>query len=175
MGGGGYVSGNGGFYGGAKNVNQLEDIARMELQKDTLPPRRKVFLSFRHTDKRLVDSLRGQAKNESSDLDFIDMSLKVPFNSKNAEYIKRGIQARIDQSSVTLVAVSEDTHKSDWVNWEIEESLRRGKGVVAVNITKNDSVKMLPAAIDQNRNKIKVVPWKHQEMMDAIDEAAEKR
>jgi hypothetical protein len=173
MGGSGYVSG-GGFYGGAKNVKQLEDVAKEELQKETSPPRRKVFVSFRHTDKRMIDFLRGQAKNEGSELDFIDMSLKVPFNSENAEYIKRGIRARIDQSSVTLVAVSEDTHKSEWVNWEVEESIRRGKGVVVVNISKKDSVKM-PAAVEANKDKIKVVQWKHEQIMSAIDEAAEKR
>jgi len=174
MGGSGYVSGGGSFYGGASNVKELEDVAKKELQKETPTTRRKVFVSFRHTDKKMIDFLRGQAKNEGSELDFIDMSLKVPFNSENAEYIKRGIRARIDQSSVTLVAVSEDTHKSDWVNWEVEESLKRGKGVVVVNISKNNNVKM-PAAVESNRDKIKVVAWKHKDIMDAVDEAAENR
>lgn len=102
------------------------------------------------------------------------MSLRVPFNSENAEYIKRGIRERIKQSSVTLVFVSEDTHKSEWVNWEIKESLRLGKGVVVVNASKNPNVKM-PDAVNENRSHIRVVPYRHREIMDAINEAAENR
>ena len=122
----------------------------------------------------MVDFLRGQAKNEGSELDFIDMSLKVPFDSDNADYIKRGIRARIDQSSVTMVAVSEATHKSDWVNWEVRESIKMGKGVIVVKIKKDRPVRM-PTAVEENRDKIKVINWNHKEIMDAIDEAAERR
>jgi len=41
-----------------------------------------------------VNLLRGQARNENSDLEFSDWSLSEPFDSKNAEYIKRGIRER---------------------------------------------------------------------------------
>lgn len=168
MGGGGGLS-----FGGTSDLEKLEDIARKELKKESQEPRRKVFISFIHTDKNEVDLFRGQAKNENSDLDFIDMSLHVPFNSENAEYIKRGIRERIKQSSVTVVFVSEDTHKSDWVNWEINESLQLGKGVVVVNI--GDSSTRMPSAAIENKDKVRIVPWKHQDLMDAINERAENR
>lgn len=168
MGGGGGLS-----FGGTSDLERLEDIARKELKKEPQEPRRKVFISFVHTDKTKVDLFRGQAKNDNSDLDFIDMSLQVPFNSENAEYIKRGIRERIKQSSVTVVFVSEDTHKSDWVNWEINESLRLGKGVVVVN-TGDPSTRMPSGAIE-NKDKVRIVPWKHQDLMNAINERAENR
>lgn len=167
MGGGG----GGSYYGGTIDIDKLEGIAREELKKEVPAPRKRVFLSFRHTDKTKVDLLRGQAKNENSGLDFIDMSLQVPFKSEDAEYIRNGIRARIEQSSVTLVIVSDSTHESDWVNWEIRESLKLGKGVVVVNIS-NDSLVKMPDAVNENKSRIRIVPWDHSEIMNAINAAA---
>lgn len=172
-------SGGGGFFGGTSyrgtdSLSKLEDVARQELGKTAPPERRKVFISFRDEDKTLVEYLRGQAKNTNSNLDFIDMSLQVPFNSENAEYIKQGIRARIKQSSVTAVMMTDNTHESDWVNWEIRESIRLGKGVIVIDKRSNTSSK-LPAAVTENTKNIKIVPWKHKEIMDAVDVAAENR
>lgn len=55
--------------------------------------------------------------------------------------------------------VSEDTHKSDWVNWEINESLRLGKGVVVVNT--GDPSTIMPSVAIENEDKVRIVPWKH--------------
>ncbi len=169
-------SGGGGFFdrGGSSSLSRLEDVARKELTKEAPPERRKVFISFRGEDKILVDYLRGQAKNTNSNLDFIDMSLQVPFDSENAEYIKQGIRARIKQCSVTAVMVTDETHQSPWVNWEIRESIALGKGVIVIDKRK-DSNSQLPAAVLENKKDIKIVPWKHKDIMDAIDNAAENR
>ena len=100
------------------------------------------------------------------------MSLQVPFNSENAEYIKQGIRARINQSSVTLVMATDDTHQSEWVNWEIEESLRQEKGVLAM-YSGDKPPSNLPDVIQKNN--IKVVPWNHETLMKEIERAAKKR
>lgn len=173
MGGGG-PGGIGGYGGTPTDIDRLEDLAREELGREEPKPRRRVFISFRHTDKTEIELFRGRAKNERTDLDFIDMSLRVPFNSENAEYIKRGIRKRIEQSSVTVVYVSDDTHQSEWVNWEIEESVRQNKGVVVID-ARSDSTKKMPDAVTENRDSVKIVPKKDKEIMSAIDEAAENR
>jgi len=154
------------------DVDKLQDIARRELEKLAPEPRRRVFLSFRGEDKTLVDLFRGQAKNKNTDLDFIDFSLRAPFNSENAEYIKRGIRERIRQSSVTVVLIAESTYKSEWVDWEIRESVRLGKGVVGVRL-KDDSSIRTPDAIEEHG--FRVVGWNHAEIRQAIDKAAENR
>ena len=171
MGGGG----GGGWtpsYGGVSDIDRLQDIARKELEKPAPEPRRRVFLSFRGEDKTLVDLFRGQAKNKNTDLDFIDFSLRAPFNSENAEYIKRGIRERIRQSSVTVVLFTESTYKSEWVDWEIRESAKLGKGVVGVRLKDDPSIK-IPDAIKEYG--FKVVGWNHAEIRQAINEAAENR
>ena len=172
-GGGGFFSG-GGSYGGASDLSKLEDVARKELGKEAPPERRKAFISFRFEDKTLVEYLRGQAKNSNSDLDFIDMSLQVPFNSKDSDYIKQGIKARIQQSSVTVVMATDDTHKSEWVNWEISESLKLGKGVIVIDKRSNKSSKLPDAVAGSNKN-VQVIPWKHDEIMDAINKATKNK
>jgi len=158
-----------------QDVEKLEKIARKEIEKKKEPqetPRRRVFISFQNDDLNEVNLFRGQAKNEDSDLDFIDSSLKVPFNSANAEYIKRGIRDRIDQCSVTVVFIGKNTHKSEWVDWEVCESIKRGKGVVAV-ISNDDPSIIIPKAVKDNN--IKVVPWKHAKIKSAIEDAATNR
>ena len=125
-----------------------------------------------HEDEGLVNYLRMQAKNEKSGIDFIDMGLRAPFRSDNAEYIKQGIRARIARSSVTVVMVTDKTSRSHWINWEVEETMRQGRGVVAIDKRSSRSSRM-PNAINRNRNKVKIVPWKEKEVMEAIDKAAE--
>ncbi|MCW4052344.1 MAG: TIR domain-containing protein [Candidatus Bathyarchaeota archaeon] len=154
------------------DVEKLKDIARRELEKPAPEPRRRVFLSFRGEDKTLVDLFRGQAKNKNTDLDFIDFSLRAPFNSENAEYIKRGIRERIRQPSVTVVLITESTHQSEWVDWEIRESVRLGKGVIGVRLRDDSSMK-IPSAMEEHG--FRVVGWNHSEIRQAINEAAENR
>ena len=156
---------------GPTRIDKLENIARREIRKTEPPkPRRRVFLSFRGEDKDLVNLFRGQAKNEYSDLDFIDFSLRVPFRSENVQYIERGIRERIKNSSVTIVLIGKSTYKSEWVDWEIRESLRLGKGVRAVKL--RDSVKTPEALVEHG---IEPLPWNLKMVNQAIQEAAEKR
>lgn len=150
----------------------FEKHSKKEIEEANGEKIRNVFISFSSDDLNEVELLRGQAKNENSNIAFNDYSLKEPFNSKDADYIKRGIREQIRQSSVTVVYLSENTADSEWVNWEIRESLAMGKGVLAMH--KGDTPpKRLPDAITENN--IKVLPWKQQQINDAIQEKAESR
>ena len=138
------------------DVNSLIEKAKEEIRQAERAQRKNVFLSFAYEDLNEVNLLRGQAKSENSNIEFNDWSVREPYNSSRAEYIKQRIGERISQSSVTVVYVSNDTAKSEWVNWEIEESLRRNKAVLAVH--KGDSApSVLPKSIRDNG--IRVVSW----------------
>lgn len=153
---------------GIPSLGRLEEIARREIKEKKPPqPRRRVFLSFRGEDEDVVDLFRDQAKSEFSDLDFIDLSVRFPFRSKDAEYIRRGIRERIRLSSVTIVLIRETTYKSDWVDWEIKESLKLGKGIIAVNL--KEGVRTPKTLVD---NDIKPLPWDQKRINEAIQEAA---
>jgi len=162
-------SGGGGFSLNEKQLKSLEDRAREALRKTDQPERRNVFLSFCYEDIDEVNLLRGQAKNEDSNLEFNDWSLREPFDSQNAEYIRRGIRERIRQASVTMVYLSNHTASSKWVDWEIRQSIELGKGVIGVY--KGDAPpSVLPAACREFA--VKLVPWKHHHLSKAIEQAA---
>jgi hypothetical protein len=152
-------------------IKKLEELAKKRI-RESLPKKRSIFISFAGDDLNEVNLLRAQAKNEKTDLDFVDRSLKEPFDSKNEEYIKRGIRERIKQCSVTVVYVTENSINSTWVDWEIRESIALGKGIIAMY--KGDSPpSKVPAAIEEFN--IKLVSWSHEELSKAIDEAAKAR
>lgn len=150
-------------------LRRLEQKAKESLAKGA---KCNAFISFVTEDLDEVNLLRGQAKNENSDIEFNDWSLKEPFDSEKAEYIRRGIRERIRQCSVTIVYVSEKTADSKWVDWEIRESIALGKGVVAMYQGEKPPSR-IPGAISEN--KIPLVPWSQKALSEAIRRASKDR
>lgn len=132
---------------------------------------RNVFLSFEQEDLDLVNLFRGQVKNPSNPLEFSDYSVKVPFDSTNADYIKREIKDLINKSSVTLCLIGYRTQSSRWVNWEIRMSRELKKGLVGVKLH-NSPLDLTPDQLTYADAEI--VNWEIPKIVDAI-ERAEKR
>jgi antiphage defense system Thoeris ThsB-like protein len=153
----------------SSDLDKLEEIAKDALSDNDSS--RHVFLSFNHKDINDVNMLRGQAKNPNNDLKFDDHSVKEPFNSRNAEYIKQKIREKIRRCSVTIVYLSSNSTHSDWVNWEIKESMRLGKGVIGV-YTGTRPVKLPKEFTDNN---CKAVKWSHLNLKHEIEKASENR
>lgn len=160
--------GGGGGGGRGLSPDELKDLeqrAKKSMRGSGGAEKCNVFISFVSEDLNEVNMLRGQAKNENSDIEFNDWSLKEPFDSEKAEYIKRGIRERIRQCSVTVVYVSDKTADSKWVDWEIRESIAMGKGVVAMHKGYSPPARLPKAATE---NKVPVVPWNQKELAKAI-------
>lgn len=157
-----------------RDLDKLEELAKQSLRESRQTAKRNVFISFAYDDYTEVNLLRGQAKNENATLEFNDWSLREPFDSSRAEYIKTGIRERIAQSSVTLVYLSRQTANSKWVDWEIRESIRQGKGILAV--FKGDAPpKVLPRALVEFNDRVRLTSWTHEGLARAIEEAATRR
>lgn len=156
----------------SSDIKSLEERVKQRLTEAKSNVSRHVFISFDHEDLDEVNLLRGQAKNDNVDLKFDDHSVKDPYDSNNADYIRRQIREKIDKCSVTMVYLTAKSATSKWVNWEIEESLKHGKGVIGVY--KNDAPpKDLPAAF--SKNGCKSVKWTHENLMKAIEDSSTKR
>jgi hypothetical protein len=153
-------------------MSRLESVAKDKLGEAAQEEAKHVFISFAHEDMAEVNLLRGQAKNERNDLVFDDYSVKEAFDSKNADYIKSQIREKIDRVSVTVVYLSSNAAKSKWVNWEIEESFKRGKGVIGVYGGDKPPAET-PAAF--SANKCNAVNWSHEAITGAINVASNKR
>lgn len=146
----------GGSSGGGWNT--LGDIRALEQKaKDALQEGKKnVFISFAMEDLDEVNLLRGQAKNEKNDIEFNDYSVREPYDSERAEYIKRKITERINRTSVCVVYLSKNTAQSDWVAWEVAKSTELGKRVIAVHSGISFTGKLPTWTKDRG---IKIVPW----------------
>lgn len=146
------MGGNGGGgWSTLGDIRALEQKAKEALQGG----KRNVFISFATEDMDEVNLLRGQAKNEKSDIEFNDHSVREPYNSDRAEYIKRKISERINRVSTTVVYLSPNAANSQWVKWEVDKSLELGKRVIAVHSgaqLKGEKPAWLPEGT-------KVVPW----------------
>lgn len=165
------MGGGGGGSIPSSDLKQLEEKAKQSLNtpEDTEPH---VFISFASEDEDEVNLFRGQAKNERSELNFDDFSLKQAIDSENEDYIKQRIRERINHASVTAVYLTPDSAKSKWVDWEISESLKRGKGVIG--FYKGDAPPaQLPAAFKAYG--LKAVKWSPQELARALAEARKNR
>lgn len=128
-----------------------------------------VFISFNADDLPEVNLLYDQIKNENSNIEFDARFLKLPFNQKKSDLIKHDIKELIRQSPFTVVYVSDKTANSEWVDWEIRESLAMGKDVLAMH-EGDKPPKHLPEAIKENS--IKVLSWNPQHINEAIQEHA---
>lgn len=90
-----------------------------------------VFVSFDHDDQRQVGGFRSLKNNPNHPLDFQDHSLKdavrdrsgrpikYPPSDARSKPVRDAILARFDRASKLVVLIGDDTHASEWVDWEI--------------------------------------------------------
>src|SRR5439155_1074905 len=109
----------------------------------------RAFLSFVEEDLNLVNLFRGQAKNQRFDLQFDDYSIKIPFDSGNAEYIGRGIAGQIKLATLTVCLYGPTTYQSKWVNWELNKTLEFGKPLMGVSLYGDGRTKFHPAPLER--------------------------
>jgi len=96
-------------------------------------------------DKKQIDLLRILAANPAFEIEFYDESVRTPYNSTSADYIKRNIREKIRRSSVTVCIVSPNTHTSEWVAWELEESFNNQNKVIFMGLPGVKGGIILPA------------------------------
>lgn len=124
-----------------------------------------VFLSFVEEDLELVRMFRGQAQNKNSDLAFADYSVKEPFDSTNAAYIRGKIKELINSSSILLCLIGTSTSKSSWVAWEIRTASELSKRVGGVRLHSDVQKDITPKALTDaggtvtNWDVSKIVEW----------------
>ena len=125
-----------------------------------------IFLSFVEEDLDRVNLFRGQAKN--ANLEFDDYSVKEPINSENAPYIKQEIKKKITKSSIVLCLIGSSTHKSSWVEWELETGCELNKCLIGVRLNSGSHDIEPEPLVDHS-----VVDWKIKDIVDAIEECSE--
>jgi hypothetical protein len=130
--------------------------------------KKRVFLSFIEEDKEKVAGLRLLAANPNYDLEFYDESVRVAIDSRDAEYVKRRIREKINRTSVTVCLISENTHTSRWVDWELGESDEKGNAIIAMAL-KGVERAVLPKLIKEKN--LTFHGWDPEQLNELIAEA----
>lgn len=96
--------------------------------------KRRIFISFDHADTAQVNGFLG-LRNIVEGFEFYNHKLDHRIRSNDSEYIARVIREEyIAPASVIVVLIGNQTAQSAWVQWEIAESLRQGKGILGIRL-----------------------------------------
>ncbi len=136
---------------------------------------RRVFISHQHDDRMKAKGFNLLRWNKNVDVEFVGQHLLDPVDSNNEAYIKQCVREQLKGTSVTVVLIGKKTPDSDWVRWEIEESVSKQNpnGVLAIKLEPDCD---LPA--DSPVGKIlrdvgaEIMDWSPHDFADAIERAA---
>jgi len=107
--------------------------------------KRRIFISFDHDDTNQVNGFLG-LRTLLDSFDFYNHKLDRRIESSDPNYVAKVIRDDyICPASVTVVLIGNKTAQSPWVQWEIQESLRQGKGILGIRL--QGSVGPVPSGI----------------------------
>jgi len=95
----------------------------------------RTFFSF-YSDEDVwrATNVRNSGALNKEDVEFIDASLWEEAEREGHDAIKKLIDGALAKSTVTAVLIGANTASRKWVRYEINESIRRGKGLFGVHI-----------------------------------------
>ena len=96
-----------------------------------------VFIAFAIEDEKQRDLLKGQSLNTASPFEYIDMSVKEPYDSD----WKERVRTRIRRSDGVIALVSKNSLSSSGQKWEIKcakEEKKKLRGIWAYTKDRTD-------------------------------------
>jgi hypothetical protein len=96
---------------------------------------RRTFFSFNYEeDVWRAGVVRNSGALNREDIEFIDASLWEEAKSQSNAAIQRLIDEALARSSVTCVLIGANTASRRWVKYEIDQSIKLGKGLFGIHI-----------------------------------------
>src|ERR1044072_6079468 len=111
--------------------------------------RKVVFIAFAIEDERQRDFLKGQALNTKCPIEFVDMSVKEPYDSE----WKERVRTRIRRSDGVIALVSKNTLNSSGEKWEISCAKEEKKKLTGLWIYTDDRSRPADLASEM------IIPW----------------
>jgi hypothetical protein len=104
---------------------------------------RKVFFSFKYEDVARAMIVRNSGVIQGSEkAGFLDKAEFEAIERTGNAGIQRWIDGQLSGTSVTAVLVGANTNRSRWVKYEIDESIKRGNGLLGIDISKVAALKL---------------------------------
>ena len=113
--------------------------------------KKRVFTSFALEDKNLRDMLVGQARNENSPFEFVDMSVKEPWDSQ----WKTNCRTKIKGCDGVLIIVTKNTKNASGQLWEINCAKEECVPRLGIWGHSDDNPSSLPSEL----NGVRIVNW----------------
>ncbi len=120
----------------------------------------RVFIAFAAEDATYRDLLRGQAKNNKSPFDFVDMSVKESWDYN----WKANCRTKIKGCDGVIALLSTKTYLADGAKWEMKCANEEGIPMVGVHIYKDNK-----GAIPSELSGKKVIEWTWDGIASFID------
>jgi len=94
---------------------------------------KKVFISYySKSDSHYKNMIIAWAKNNKFKLQLDDLSTDIKIKSNDLTYLKKRMKEQIRKADYFIVFVGKETHKRDWVSWEIDQAKKLGKKIIAI-------------------------------------------
>jgi hypothetical protein len=129
---------------------------------------RRIFVSFAYEDAGQARGFNLLPWNRNVDFDFVERHLINPADSENPDYIKSRIRSEMNGTSATVVLIGPTTATSEWVDFEIRESIARGNAVIGIRLKGAENAPVPPALIQAGA---KILDWNPHTFSDEIERA----
>ena len=110
----------------------------------------RIFISFAIEDANYRDLLKGQAKNDKSPFDFVDMSVKEPWDDK----WKTRCRTKIKGCDGVIALLSKKTWNAEGARWEMQCAVDESIPIIGMHIHKDDK-----GAIPPELKGKKIIEW----------------
>lgn len=131
-------------------------IKLLEPTGDIVADTKTIFIAFAIEDERQRDFLKGQTLSPRAPYEFVDMSVKQPYDSG----WKDKVRTRIRRSAGVIILVSKNSLTSTGQKWEIQCAKDEGKRIRGIWAYKDDRT---------NLAGVNTVAWNDQNIIDFID------
>lgn len=118
-----------------------------------------IFVAFAMEDKTQRDFLKGQSLNTASPFEYIDMSVKEPYDTG----WKERVRTRIRRSDGVIALVSKNTLNSSGEKWEINCAKEEEVKLIGIWAYSDDRTK--PTVLDGQR----IIAWTWNGIAEFID------
>jgi hypothetical protein len=101
---------------------------------DRMSGNKVIFVAFAIEDERQRDFLKGQSLHPRAPFEFIDMSVKEPYDTA----WKDRVRTRIRRSHGVIILVSKNSLASSGQKWEVQCAKEEGKAIRGIWACKDD-------------------------------------
>lgn len=121
---------------------------------------KRIFISFAIEDRFARDNLAFQANQQRTPFDFVDMSVKEPWDAQ----WKSQCRTRIKCCDGVVAMVSDNTHSAEGARWEIRCAYEESVPVLPLYIHDKGVSKVPPELVDK-----RIYHWTWENVKNFID------